>query len=666
MSVLDSPADRRASLGRGILGAVRRRAWIATVLACLMVVAVRWVTMAATDPTVAFLTPGPGEWIQRGGGFSPFARPVAREVALFRRSFTLPQAVERADLSIRAFRRCCVWIDGDPAADEPWACTAPRQEAFRTTTTITLRQPLAAGGHVAYLLVENASAPACVTAASDALGLRTGAGWESLAEGGGWEPARLATRRPRNDLAALYPSVAAAAARAGPWLALVFLAAVAAVTALDRAGRLSPAAIRSVIIAAWILLCGTNLFRIPPAWGFDLRGHLEYVRFVAAEGRLPLATDGWTMFQPPLFYLVAAACRSVLGQLVAPETADLLLRLVPMACGAALIELCHRAGRLCFPADPWRQTVATLVGGCMPITLYQCQVVHNEPLAAVLAAATFLGCLHLLADSPAVQRRWFAPALGAAWGLALLTKSTPLLLGPFLLFALVCQGVSRRESWPRVAARAGVVFGTAALVAGWYYLRNWLVFGRPFIGGWDRGRGFDWWQDPGFRCPSQLTDFGTSLVAPVYSGTWGLLDSLHSTLWTDGFLSGGVVPPERVPWNLPWLVLLSPLGLLPLACLLAGACGTVVERAGRDQTLTRFALAVIAVHLLAIVDLWLRLPVYSTAKGSYLLGVVPAIGIVAAAGAGSFLGQGWPRRLFLSALLTWAAAGFIAFTCRAA
>ena len=81
--------------------------------------------------------------------------------------------------------------------------------------------------------------------------------------------------------------------------------------------------------------------------------------------------------------------------------------------------------------------------------------------------------------------------------------------------------------------------------------------------------------------------------------------------------------------------------------------------------MTRFALAVIAVHLLAIIDLWLRLPVYSTAKGSYLLGVVPAIGIVAAAGAGSFLDQPRWRALLLACLTTWAAAGFIAFACLA-
>jgi len=126
------------------------------------------------------------------------------------------------------------------------------------------------------------------------------------------------------------------------------------------------------------------------------------------------------------------------------------------------------------------------------------------------------------------------------------------------------------------------------------------------------------------------------------------------------------VPPHLVPWNVPWLVVLSPLGLVPLMCLLGGAWATLLEPGGRDRTMVRFAFAVIAVHLLAIIDLWLRLPVYSTAKGTYLLGVVPAFGIVAAAGAGSVSGRTWPRRILLSAILTWAAAGFIAFACVAA
>lgn len=654
--VAPSPGDRAAPT-------TARRRWVMAVALAAVAVVVRWTVLLAGDPAVFFLGAGPGEWLQRPGAFSPYARFEARDVALFRRGFTLPRAVERADLALRAFRRCHVWIDGDPAADEPWASTPAAADAWRTTTRVTLPRPVGAGDHVVHVLVENASAPACVSAASDALGLRTDDTWEALGRDGTWAPARIATHRPHNPLARLYPHVGAAAARVGPWLGLVFLAALAATIGLERAGPAAPALVRSVLVAAWLVLCGNNLFRVPATWGFDLDGHLEYVRFITGTGRLPLATDGWTMFQPPLFYLVAAACRTALGRLAAPDTADLLLRVIPMACGAGLIELCHRAGRLCFPGDAARQTVALLVGGCVPIVLYQCQVVHNEPLAALLSAATLLGCLHLLADTAVATRRWFDPALGAAWGLAVLAKSTPLLLGPFVLHALVANGAAGGRSWRRATARVAVVFGTAGLVAGWYFARNWLALGRPFIGGWDRGRGFDWWQDPGFRCPAQFTDVGTALVAPVYAGAWGLLDALHSTLWTDGLLSGAVVPPERVPWNVPWLVVLAPLGLPPLACLLAGAGGTLLPRAGREPALVRFALAVVAVEVLAIVDLWIRLPVYSTAKASYLLGVVPALGVIAAAGAGPLLARRRGRVAVLSALATWAAAGFTAFFC---
>lgn len=672
------PSPERPGAFRTPTPAAARRRWALAVILVALAVVVRWALLVATDPAVFFLDDGPGAWLARAGTFSPYARFEARDVAVFRRAFTLPHTVERADLALRAFRRCHVWIDGDPTADEPWAGTPAHGDGWRTTTRVALRRPVHAGDHVAYLLVENTSAPACVSAASAALGLRTDDTWESLGRDGSWEPARIATHRPRNDLARLYPDVGTAAARVGPWLLPLFLAALAAAFGLEHAGPAAPALARSVLVAAWLVLCGNNLFRIPAPWGFDLQGHLDYVRFIAAEGRLPLATDGWTMFQPPLFYMIAAACRGAFGLVAAPETADLLLRLIPMACGAGLIELCHRVGRLCFPGDAPRQIVALLVGGCLPIVLYQCQVVHNEPLAALLSAATLLGCLHLLAGTPVASCRWFDPALGTAWGLALLAKSTPLLLGPFVLLALA--GASRRilrrpptgeNQWPALSAdssqgtvsRAGVVFGTAGLVAGWYFLRNWLVLGRPFIGGWDRGRGFDWWQDPGFRCRSQLTDVGTALVAPIHAGTWGLLDSLHSTLWTDGFLSGMVVPPERVPWNVPWLVVLAPLGLVPLACLLAGAGGTLLPRAGRGPALVRLAVAIVAVHVLAIIDLWIRLPVYSTAKASYLLGVVPALGAIAAAGAGPLLEHRRCRILVLSLLTTWAAAGFVAFFC---
>ena len=625
----------------------------------------RWWWLVATSPAVFFLGGGPGHWIQPDLPFDLRARFEMQEATVFRRQFEVPVAVERVDVTMRAFRRGCLWIDENYATAEPWAATPDDRDGWRIPRQFSLPRPLEAGSHVVYVLADNHGGPACFNAASDALGVRSDASWQWLAADGTWQPVRIATERPPLELTGLYPTVGDAMVRLVPWLVAVVAIVLAGVTVVSgrRDGGLSPAWLRMILLGVWIALCLNNLFRIPETWGFDSQGHLEYVHFIFHEGRLPLATDGWTMFQPPLFYLLAAALRRILMLAGDGSTADILLRLIPMACGAGLVELCHRIARVCFPGDAARQSVALLVGACMPIGLYQCQVVHNEPLAAVFIAASVLVCLQMLSGRRLALGRWSAAGLGGLWGLAILSKATAIMLGPFLIFAIVAQAMAEKVGWRIAARRVAELAAAAGLVAGWYHLRNWAALGRPFIGGWARGRGFDWWQDPGFRCSSQITDLGRSLVAPVYSGYWNLFDALHSTLWTDGFLSDAIAPPQAVPWNVDWLVVLSPLGLVPAACVVAGMVRASFRNEFRERLQLLFVAALVGCFVAAVVDLWIRLPIYSTCKGSYLLGLSPAFGVLAVAGCEPFLRWRWTRVGLLTILGSWAIAVHIAFWC---
>ena len=64
----------------------------------------RWWWLVATSPAVFFLGGGPGLWIQPDLPFDAFPRPGMRETTVFRRQFELPVAVERVDVTMRAFQ----------------------------------------------------------------------------------------------------------------------------------------------------------------------------------------------------------------------------------------------------------------------------------------------------------------------------------------------------------------------------------------------------------------------------------------------------------------------------------------------------------------------------------------------------------------------------------
>ena len=45
---------------------------------------------------------------------------------------------------------------------------------------------------------------------------------------------------------------------------------------------------------------------VPETTGFDAQGHLDYIRYVLEQSAIPVANEGWQMYQPPLFYVLCA------------------------------------------------------------------------------------------------------------------------------------------------------------------------------------------------------------------------------------------------------------------------------------------------------------------------------------------------------------------------
>src|SRR5262249_3893452 len=145
--------------------------------------------------------------------------------------------------------------------------------------------------------------------------------------------------------------------------------------------RATPPRVRWLIAAAWVILAANNLWRIPPHLGFDVDRHFDYVKYIATRHSLPLASEGWQMFQPPLFYLLAAPWYGLLSPLLGDDALLKILRVLPMLCGLAQIEIMYRTARAVFPDKDDLQIVATTVGGLLPMQIYISLVVGNGPLA---------------------------------------------------------------------------------------------------------------------------------------------------------------------------------------------------------------------------------------------------------------------------------------------
>jgi hypothetical protein len=294
----------------------------------------------------------------------------------------------------------------------------------------------------------------------------------------------------------------------------------------------------------------------------------------------------------------------------------------------------------------------------LPMSVYMAHYISNEPFAALLTAALLVAVFWLLCDDkPDLARAGFW--IGLLFGLALLAKVTVVLLLPALVVVLV-RTARRSAGWSGVVAPL-LRFGVASAgVAAWYFVRNWIALGSPYVGGWDPSRGGAWNQDPGYRIPEDLLSFGGALSRPIYAAFSSFWDGLYSTFWLDGYLGSSAWEMGAPPWHYD-AVVGSALLALPLT--LAGVLGALRSLRipqNPSQEIQLFSTAAVAVYLAALFALFLSLPIYSTLKSSYTLGLAPCYGILIAAGYDLL-----PRQLSVRALATGYLTAWLALVFRA-
>ena len=469
--------------------------------------------------------------------------------------------------------------------------------------------------------------------------------------------------------AAGYSGVPEAFRQLATWITALFVFFTVTAFFADRrtdsefALRLRAGQWRWLLLTAWIGFALNNLWKVAPEIGFDVNDHIDYVKYLLANHRIPLAVDGWQMFQSPLVYLISAPFYALFSSLAATTVRMKLMRIFSLVCGVAQVELCYRVSRIVYPEKNDLQIVATTVGSLIPMSLYMSSVFGNEPLAGALTSVLVLLCTWMLSTSPSEQTSRIAVLIGVFWGLAMLTKVTPLLLGPVIILAVMVHRLIMHPGSDRVFTTLRTIFLACFVTCGWYYGRNWIVLGTPFVGGWDPSRGIPWWQDPSYRTWSQVTSFGKCLQQPIYSGVVSFWDAIYSTMWSDGFLSGTIMQADRLPWNVSWMQAGAWLSLLPAACILLGLCRIGLFQSAATKACLLFAAASIGIYLAAVFDLYLQIPIFSAAKSSYMLGLLPCFGILAASGASAVLNFRWLRPIFFGWLGCWSVASYAAYFC---
>jgi hypothetical protein len=430
-----------------------RQSWIllAGLFAASAAVAGAFWWLCARSDAIPFLPAQPGaEWIvypRPAEGARQDAFPLS---AVFRRSVSLSGTPGKASLTLRAFKAASVAIDDRPVP------LAPSETAgWKSARTVDLTGLLHAGTNVLTIWVTNVAGPPALW-----LRLETGQGtiasdesWEASLAGAAWQKARLATRPPEigpdNPLDAGERTLDSLK-RVWPLLAGFAAACLLLMRFVHRRSRrqdqprmtrltLTPArwigVLFVVVVVARAALFLHDVPLLPPNLGFDAPAHEDYVRFIQQKHALPLPSDGWEMYQPPLYYAAGALLLNATGHSVDDGKGTILLRAVNGVVGLVHCWLVLLCLRLLFPEHFHAQAVGLVIAAFLPPHLYLSQYVTNEPLAGLLATFAFYFCLRALRE----DRLLLYLGLGIALGAAMLTKFSALLAIPFFAVALAVR-----------------------------------------------------------------------------------------------------------------------------------------------------------------------------------------------------------------------------------
>jgi 4-amino-4-deoxy-L-arabinose transferase-like glycosyltransferase len=233
--------------------------------------------------------------------------------------------------------------------------------------------------------------------------------------------------------------------------------------------------------------------RATPRWNNpDEPAHVNVVRQIATTGTLPVLSEGdWDSdllarlttawfpndyevdgiryegHQPPFYYLLAAPVYRLTLWLNMPLNRQILaLRLFSAAIGAVAVVAAFVVGRETAPDVPVIAVLTAATVAFVPMNTAISAAVNNDCLATALSGVTLAALM--IGRRVGFSDRW-AIGLGLLIGALVLTKLTVYVYVPLILAVLLLAGRSLR--WPLIAS------GVALLVAGWWVVRNMLVYG---------------------------------------------------------------------------------------------------------------------------------------------------------------------------------------------
>ncbi|OIO16688.1 hypothetical protein AUJ29_02470 [Candidatus Kuenenbacteria bacterium CG1_02_38_13] len=333
-----------------------------------------------------------------------------------------------------------------------------------------------------------------------------------------------------------------------------------------------------------------NVLIYPIRRGFDALPHLDYINYVKTHWSVPMADQGWEMFQPPLYYFASALFSLILN----PQLLGLVVWLTLVLITYFFIN------RLYHKID--LSLAGVLIVGLLPVNIYLMPTISNE-LFSALITAVFLIVYYLNFHHEKISYKKTI-IIGVILGLCLLTKTTALLLIPAIIIDLMF--LNRIRFIIKLKSLL-IILCIAYIISGWFYIRNYFAFGKFQLLNVDLPK-FSSQQPISRRDFLFFTDLSGFTERKLYRSQYDqFLSGTYFSFFYDGH---NVIVPVVAYSKIGVVIVLMSFPLIILAIV-----GILIKKRSDDSKIM-----LIYPFFLFMAYIWfvIKYPYFSSIKGSYL------------------------------------------------
>jgi len=192
-----------------------------------------------------------------------------------------------------------------------------------------------------------------------------------------------------------------------------------------------------------------------------------------------------------------------------------LIRLLSVLLGAGTVFLTYRLALEIFPDHKHRAVGAAAINAFIPQFLFISGTVNNDNLVVFLSSLALLLLMrniqYPISNTHRILGIRYWVLLGFVLGLACLSKLSGLGLLILTAIIVIVETCRHRSLKPLVGGM--IILALALAVAGWWYVRNWTLYGDP----------------TGLNM--MLAVVGRRSLSPSLSGLWGEFRGLRMSFW---------------------------------------------------------------------------------------------------------------------------------------